>query len=115
MNRQRVVSRNGLPHIIRCLQDVSLIDVAVPVLFNICTDFGQVHRRPCLLQFADNLKNPHSKWPQQISSVRLWSIFSGIEQLLEVPHSVIYAACWILLWNNVCFLLFVLDGLKLNN
>ena len=49
-----MVAQNGLPPIIRCLRDGSLIDVAVPVLFNICTDFGRINLHPYIVWLADN-------------------------------------------------------------
>lgn len=40
-NRARVVQGNRLQSLIRCLQDESLIPLAIPVLFNILVDYGE--------------------------------------------------------------------------
>lgn len=41
-NRARVVESNYLPSIILQLQDTSLIPFAIPVLYNICIDYGEL-------------------------------------------------------------------------
>lgn len=41
VNRERVISRDYLPFIVMQLQTDSLADFAIPVLFNICVDYGK--------------------------------------------------------------------------
>lgn len=40
-NRGRAISEDYLPSIIRQLRDDYLADFAIPVLFNICVDYGE--------------------------------------------------------------------------
>jgi len=40
-NRARVVALNSLPSIILQLKDTSLLPFAIPVLYNICIDYGK--------------------------------------------------------------------------
>jgi hypothetical protein len=40
-NRQRVVECTGIEPIMRHLDDDDLFELAVPVLYNICVDFGK--------------------------------------------------------------------------
>ena len=39
-NRARVVAANYLPSVIRHLSDTSLLPFVIPVLYNICIDYG---------------------------------------------------------------------------
>jgi hypothetical protein len=40
-NRARVVAANSLPLIIFQLKDASLLPFVIPVLYNICIDYGK--------------------------------------------------------------------------
>lgn len=42
-NRARVVASSCLPSIILQLQDTSLLPFAIPVLYNICIDYGELN------------------------------------------------------------------------
>ena len=42
-NRQRLMERDSLRSIIIKLNNVELTSVAIPVLYNICCDYGKLH------------------------------------------------------------------------
>lgn len=42
MNRETVVARKSLPIIVEQLQHTPLANLAIPVLYNICFDYGDV-------------------------------------------------------------------------
>jgi len=46
-NRARVVTSNYLPSIILQLKDTSLLPFAIPVLYNICVDYGKLSSTKC--------------------------------------------------------------------
>ena len=41
-NRRRVVEQTGVRPIIRSCRDMSLANIAIPVLYNICMDYGKL-------------------------------------------------------------------------
>lgn len=41
VNRERVISQDYLPYIIKQLRSDELVDLAISVLFNICMDYGE--------------------------------------------------------------------------
>lgn len=43
-NRARVVESNYIPLIVAQLSDTNLLAFAIPVLFNLCVDYGQCSR-----------------------------------------------------------------------
>jgi hypothetical protein len=42
-NRERVLHYAILPNVLQQLQDPELVSVAVPVVYNICVDYGLLH------------------------------------------------------------------------
>lgn len=57
-NRQRVLERNSIISILKLVYDPQLTDTAIPVLYNICTDYGK--RMPAILQScsANRVREP---------------------------------------------------------
>ena len=43
-NRQRLIERDSLRSIIVKLDNINLTSVAIPVLYNICFDYGGLHQ-----------------------------------------------------------------------
>jgi hypothetical protein len=46
-NRSRVITSNYLPSIILQLKETSLLPFVIPVLFNICVDYGRTPKLTC--------------------------------------------------------------------
>ena len=43
-NRQRLIESNSLRSIIRRLEDSQLSSIAIPVIYNICADYGIIYQ-----------------------------------------------------------------------
>lgn len=61
MNRETVIARKSLPIIIGQLQHTTLANLAIPVLYNICFDYGDVQTPGSTVKSLIWFQNQRSK------------------------------------------------------
>lgn len=53
---------NCLPRIVNLLNDDAVLGFAIPVLFNICVDYGRAHFDWFIIQYTNLLPQNQLKW-----------------------------------------------------